>query len=164
MPATYEPISTTTLVSTQSTVTFSAISGDYTDLYLVSQMRTSASTERIDLRFNSDSGTNYSVTRIYGNGSTAISDRFPNATGIDIAYVANSGWCIANHSIMNYANTTTFKNVVGRWNSEGNSGYAVGLVGLWRNTAAITSITLIPNSGVSFAAGSIFTLYGIKAA
>jgi len=163
MAVTYEPVNTTTLTSAAASVTFSSIPATYTDLYLVAQMQNTGSLQRIDLRFNSDSGSNYSVTRVYGSGSTAVSDRFANASGIDIAYVATSGWCIANHSIMNYANTTTYKSIVGRWNSEGNSGYTVGLVGLWRSTAAITSIALIP-AGVNFASGSTFTLYGIKAA
>jgi len=35
MPITYEPIATTTLSSAQSSVTFSSISGSYTDLVLV---------------------------------------------------------------------------------------------------------------------------------
>lgn len=159
----YEVISTQTLGTAAASVTFSSISQNFTDLHLVTQMQTTGSLQRIDLRFNSDSGSNYSVTRIYGSGSAASSDRFTGASGIDIAYVATSGWCIANHSIMNYANTTTYKSIVGRWNSEGNSGYTAGLAGLWRSTAAITSIALIP-LGVNFATGSTFTLYGIKAA
>lgn len=163
MPVTYEPISTQTLGSAQASVTFSSIPSTYTDLFLVFQVQNTGSAQRIDLRFNSDSGTNYSVTRIYGNGTTASSDRFSSASGIDVAYVGTSGWCIATHSIMNYSNTTTYKSLVGRWNSEGNSNYATGVAGLWRSISAITTIDLIPN-GVNFASGSKFTLYGIKAA
>ena len=159
----YKVISTQTLGSAAASVTFSSIPQTYTDLVLVSQIQNTGSLQRIDLRFNSDSGSNYSITRIYGSGSAVSSDRFTGASGIDIAYVATSGWCIANHSIMNYANTTTYKSIVGRWNSEGNSGYTTALVGLWRNTAAITSMVLTP-LGVNFATGSTFALYGIKAA
>ena len=159
----YEVISTQTLGSAAASVTFSSIPQTYTDLVLVSQIQNTGSLQRIDLRFNSDSSSNYSVTRIYGSGSTASSDRFTSASGIDIAYVATSGYCIVNNSIMNYSNTTTFKSIVGRWSSEGNSGYTAALVGLWRNTAAITSMVLTP-LGVNFATGSTFTLYGVKAA
>jgi hypothetical protein len=61
---------------------------------------------------------------------------------------------------MNYSNTSTFKSSLSRVD------YAIGFTApatqLWRNTAAITSIAL--SVGSSFSTGSIFTLYGIKAA
>jgi hypothetical protein len=163
MPATYEIISTQTLGSAAASVTLSSIPQTYTDLVLVAQMQNTGSAQRIELQFNADTGSNYSVTRIYGNGTTASTDRFSSVSHIDVAFVSTSGFCIANHSIMNYSNTTTYKSLVGRWDSEGNSGYATALVGLWRSTAAITSMVLTPN-GVNFATGSKFTLYGIKAA
>jgi hypothetical protein len=37
-------------------------------------------------------------------------------------------------------------------------------VGLWRNTSAITSITLTAGSSKNFISGCTFSLYGIKAA
>ena len=62
---------------------------------------------------------------------------------------------------MNYANTTTYKTILGRWGSSANNQTRIS-VGLWRSTAAITSFTITPSLGI--AAGSSFTLYGIKAA
>ena len=62
---------------------------------------------------------------------------------------------------MNYSNATTYKTVIARhdsWDS-----YTVGNVGLWRNTAAITSLT-ISTQTFNMGVGSVFTLYGIKAA
>lgn len=163
MPSTYTPIATTTLSSAQSTVTFSSISATYTDLYVVCQIQNTTNAALIFLRFNGDSSNNYSVTRIWGDGTNAVSDRFTNQAGIDCAYPSTSGWLITNFSIMNYANSTTNKTVLGRWNSAGNSNYTLAFVGLWRSTAAINQVILTPN-GVNFAAGSTFTLYGIKAA
>jgi hypothetical protein len=162
MPTTYEPIATQTLISTATSVTFSSIPQTYTDLFLVTQMRLTTGPNLIFLRFNGDTGNNYSVTRIYGTGSSALSDRYANQSGIDCAYVRNSDWNIANHSIQNYSNTTTTnKTTVGRW---GDSAYTFAMIGLWRNTSAITSISLTPNASDTFVSGSIFTLYGIKAA
>lgn len=161
MPVTYDPIATQTLTTATATVTFSSIPQTYTDLVLVAQMRLTNGTQPVMMRFNGDSGTNYSITRIYGSGSSSPSDRYPNQDGIDCAYVSNSNWNIVNHSIQSYSNTTTFKTMLGRWND---SAYTFAQVGLWRNTSAITTISLTPIAGDTHISGSTFTLYGIKAA
>jgi hypothetical protein len=62
---------------------------------------------------------------------------------------------------MNYRNSTTYKTVLSRYDDATKSTGAE--VGLWRNTAAITSVLMKPGTG-SFAAGSTFTIYGIAAA
>ena len=63
---------------------------------------------------------------------------------------------------MNYANTTTYKSIIGRAN-RADSGVDAA-VALWRSTAAITRIDIKLKNGGSFTAGSTFTLYGIAAA
>ena len=75
MPTTYTPLQTTTLGSSQASVTLSGISGSYTDLVVViSAQGTSAGNDQdINMTFNSDTATNYSRTRLYGNGSNASS-------------------------------------------------------------------------------------------
>ncbi len=171
MPATYEPIATTTLGSAQSSVSFTSIPQTYTDLVLVSQNKTSATVSvRVDMTFNSDTSTNYSCTRVYGNGSTTTSDRFSSASALDVGFMPGTdgtGYGMIVLNIMNYSNTTTYKTVLDRWSSqEGGSihKYVVAEVGLWRSTSAITSITFVTNGSFNFASGSTFTLYGIKAA
>lgn len=167
MAVTYEPIATTTLGSSQTTVTFSSISGSFTDLVLVCSMKMGASTYQPILRFNSDTGSNYSSTSLYGNGSSAGSARHTNQNGIYANPGAGAGtagnflpWIV---NIMNYANTSTYKSTVERFNNA-DSVVNAG-VGLWRNTSAITSVSLTAESGSNdFQAGSTFTLYGIKAA
>lgn len=159
--ATYFPIATTTLGSSQSSVTFSAISGSYTDLVVVNNI-IGAGTGYPSFRFNSDTGTNYSFTQVYGNGTTAGSDRAPNYSSIIIPfpdrYTTSAGYIqIAN--IQNYSNTTTYKTLLGRSSNAGSGTSAA--VGMWRNTAAITSIT-ITAVDANFASGSTFTLYGIE--
>lgn len=161
--STYTPIATTTLGSSQSSVTFSSISG-YTDLVLVLSSKGTVQNYP-SLRFNSDSGSNYSRTILSGNGSSASSARGSNETAANINYMAitNSSdfaYVSVTH-IMNYSNTTTYKTLITRANNATNGLDAV--VNLWRNTAAITSIDCILNTG-SYAAGSTFTLYGIQAA
>jgi len=157
MAATYEPIATTTLGSAQSSVTFSAISGSFTDLVLIIDGSFTAG-GGIDTQFNGDTGSNYSRTRIYGTGAGVVSNRSTNAGTISHGYISTSrSNTIIN--IFNYANTTTYKTSIGRGNAA--DARVQADVGLWRSTAAITSITLF---GGTFTIGTTFTLYGIKAA
>ncbi len=166
MAATYEPIATTTFSSTSIDYTFSSIPATYTDLVLVASQNQSGTSD-YGIRFNGDSGGNYSRTVLYGNGSAAGSTRgSTTATRISCSYYgyppsAASTFGVGIISIMNYANTTTYKTLLARSNSAG-SGLDAN-VGTWRNTAAITSVTILLDAG-TFSVGSTFTLYGIKAA
>ena len=165
MPTTYEPIATNTLGSNTTTITFSSISGAYTDLVLVCQVQRSTATGTyLQMRFNSDTGSNYSTTFLSGNGTSATSWRDSNRTDINLDYYAapqNNSWTIRNISINNYSNTTTYKTVLNRAN-DASQGTDAG-VHLWRSTAAISTITLTMPSN-DFITGSTFTLYGIKSA
>jgi hypothetical protein len=163
MPKTYEPIATTTLGTATSAVTLSSIPGSYTDLILVSNPINSGITA-INIYFNSDTGTNYSCTRLYGEGATAYSDRQATTSS------SYGGWGTGTNTtntpyifvsqIMNYSNTTTNKSMITKI-SEMSAGY-VGLISsLWRNTAAVTSLTF--NGSNNFGVGSTFNLYGIQA-
>jgi hypothetical protein len=110
------------------------------------------------VQLNSDTGTNYSITRLYGDGSAASSDRFSTQNYLDLGYFQGN---LNNTSIiqfMNYSNTTTFKTILNRWNTPA---LVAALVGLWRSTAAITSIKLFNSTAVNLKSGTTFTLYGI---
>ena len=162
--ATYEPIATNTLGSATSTVTFSSISGSYTDLVLICSIKGDASNGTIQVRLNGDTGNNYSYTRIYGTGSTVASDRSSNVSSMqleDPSTAFNSQFIVAKGQIQNYSNSTTYKTMLGRGDEVTNVTMATS--NLWRNTAAVTSVTIFTPSN-NFATGSTFTLYGIKAA
>jgi len=162
MPATYDRIATTTLSTTTATVSFTSISGSYTDLILISSAKSAGTSETIMMRFNSDSGSNYSFTYLYGNGTSALSGRASN-TSFAVGGSATATDAAVNLvHIMNYSNSTTYKTVLDRRGQA--SLYTFTDVSLWRNTAAITSISVEPENGQSFASGSTFTLYGIKSA
>lgn len=160
MPSTYTPIATTTLGSAASSVTFTSISGTYTDLVLIVNASLASGAASVLMRYNSDSGTNYSGTRIYGNGTTAASDRTTSSNQNDIGYF-NTSMCTSLVSIQNYANSTTYKTCLVRANT---TDYVFGQVQMWRNTAAVTSINITNSSAVNFNTGSTFTLYGVKSA
>ena len=163
MPSTYEKIATNTLGSSAASVTFSSISGAYTDLVLVMNVRNTDSNRYGLLRFNSDTGSNYSVTVLAGTSAGVVSYRNSNGFSMYINYTdplptAASTFAQFNINLNNYSNTTTFKSMLGR---VANSATATeALVGLWRNTSAISNIQIFCDGG-SYTAGSTFTLYGI---
>jgi hypothetical protein len=167
MPAgrTYTPLATTTLSSAASTVTFSSISGSYTDLVLVAFISSTSVDGRI-LRctFNSDTGANYSATRMTGNGTTAVSTQSTGQSNIPLCLTASTSTSLPTLykvDILNYSSSTTFKTVLSRANASASAVEAT--VGSWRNTSAINTITIVPSSG-NFNADSTFVLYGILAA
>ena len=164
--STYTPIATQTLPSNQTTVTFTSIPSTYTDLILVMNAKDDTLTNS-EIRFNSDSGTNYSITALYGNGSSAASARESNTAqgSIDFnAYIDTTGFNYNNIiQVMNYSNTTTYKTYLARANNATQGVDAI--VGLWRSTAAINRIDILTTTGTrNFIAGSTCTLYGIAAA
>jgi hypothetical protein len=162
--ATYEPIATTTLGSTSSNVSFTSISGSYTDLRLVIAVGNSSAGNVVRMRVNSDTGSNYSRTELAGNGSSASSTRASNQTQFNLDGKSNSSTTpteLITVDLLNYSNTTTYKTILNRAN---NAAYATeAMVQLWRSTSAITQIDIFPNAS-TFVVGSTFTLYGIKAA
>jgi len=161
--ATYEPIATTTLGSAASTITFSSIPATYTDLKIVWVYKDAGtSNETAWLRFNSDTGSNYSRTTLRGDGSAASSTRNTNSTAIFVT-AGNSDSTIDQMltvDVFNYAGSTYKTALIDSVQDENGSGWVSRIVGLWRNTSAITTIDLFLN-GTNMAAGTTATLYGI---
>ena len=162
--STYTPIATNTLGSAAASVTFSSISGSYTDLLLVITGNNNQGVAYIStLTFNSDTSSSYSYTRMVGNGTAASSSRDTNST------YGYGGWTnnatdqmiLSMNHIQNYSNSTTYKTWLVRGGDTTDRVYAA--VGLWRSTAAITTIKVEIEAG-TYDAGSTFTLYGIAAA
>ena len=162
MPATYEKIATTTLGSASATITFSSISSAYTDLRLVLTATSSAGGAQVIFRVNSDSGTNYSRTRLTANGTTASSSRQTNENAIytDQAGLSTTTPHFYTYDIFSYAGST-YKTLLSTVSEDNNgSGNVSSIVGLWRSTSAITAVSL-ENTGGDFSIGSTATLYGI---
>lgn len=170
MPSTYTPIASTTASGGETAITFSGIPSTYTDIVAVLNVWTTAATGNSgSFTVNGDSGTNYTLTYAYANGSASASGRTTNFNRGIIGYFVTPGTtpgfpCVVN--FQNYANTSIFKTVLYRANAISTTtsypGPEMG-VNLWRNTNAITSISF-GCDGAAFAAGSMISLYGIKAA
>ena len=168
-----QPLQTVTVGSGgASTITFNNIPQTFTDLKLVLSARSSytpsPATNGVDffLYLNSDNaGTSYSYNRIYGNGSGAGADRQSNQPYISFALLTGSGatantFGSADFYLPNYT-SANFKS----WETEtvGENNNSIGwdslYAGLWRSTSAITSLTILPTTGM--VQYSTATLYGV---
>lgn len=162
---TYKPIATTTLGANASDVTFSSISGSYTDLVVVvmgASTTAGSSTNGLRWQINGDTGANYSETQLSGDGTSATSSRTTSATdiGAGLLMQTSAGYFATNIiHFMNYSNTTTYKTMLTRPGAASVSTAAD--VSLWRSTSAITSIKFYRLTD-QLKAGSTFTLYGIE--
>jgi len=161
MATTYEKIATTTLGSAAASITFSSISSAYTDLRLVLVCKASTAMDAY-VQYNSDTGSNYSLTELNGSGSAASSTATINATYILLdsnGTISSAQPQLFNFDIFSYAGST-YKTCLINMNRDYNgSGNVTNTVGLWRSTSAINAITITGTS--NFAIGSTATIYGI---
>lgn len=163
MPATYEKIASTTLNSAASGIEFTSIPNTYTDLKISFKSHDVAGNP-VAIRFNSDSGSNYSTTFLYVSANTPGSYRYSSATKIVLANSTGTSTIpIFNEiDIFSYA-SSNYKTLL---NKESGANSALPFmstsVGLWRSTSAITTIRLEAGfSGSNLGAGSTATIYGI---
>ncbi len=164
MPATYEPIATTTLGSPAATITFSSIPATYTDLRLTVFIQDRAP----NVRFNSDSTSKYSQTFLSGNGSSATSERLNDTEAVGDWYlyynptlVSGNTFVFVTLDIFNYAGSTFKTGLSTTTNDNNGTGHTNLITSLYQSTAAISSIR-IGKSGANMVAGTTATLYGIK--
>jgi hypothetical protein len=161
MPATYEPIATTTLGSAAASITFSSIPATYTDLRLVVNV-TMATGTTCRYQFNGDTSTNYSTTYLLGDGSSASSGAVTNGSFIYASQYTASTTIPSFYSmdVFSYAGSTYKTMLTTGSNDRNGSGAVDRQVQLWRSTSAITSINIYSTG--TFAIGTTATLYGIK--
>lgn len=169
----YESIATVTVGSGGSSeVEFTSIPGTYKHLQIRFVGRTNTGSDSaVHVRFNSDSGSNYSRHRLYGENSTVGQDGSANNTELTLGKVTNATNIVgaAIIDILEYANTNIYKTArcLAGLDRSTSGGIVLLAGGNWRNTNAITSIMLRPDnfgSGGAWAQYSQFALYGIKGA
>jgi hypothetical protein len=175
MPSTYELIKGETTTSNASSYTFTAIPSTFTDLVLRTSIR-SQYTGAVDfnITINGDtSSTLYSSTVLYAFGGSPASAKYSGRNQWEAQNSLQSNSATANTFgsielyVPNYtvaANKVGSLSIVAEDNAAGFAGSGSGnaMVGtaahLWRNTAAITSISVAS----PFLSGSSFYLYGVK--
>jgi hypothetical protein len=169
----YESIATIT-GSDQAEITFSSIPNTYSHLQIRGIYKDTntgaAGNGSMYIRFNGDTGANYSDHQLFGTGSVAGTDKDVSASQIKIIGAAlrtDSGNPFVAASIIdfhNYASTTnnkTVRAIAGCNDNSANISIIALSSGAWYSTSAITSITL-RNYVAGFGTSSTFALYGIK--
>ena len=172
IPTDFESIATVTVGSGgASSITFSSIPSTYQHLQIraIARSNRTAGVDIMSMRMNSDTGNNYSDHLLYGDGSSAQTDRNSTYGKINIQRLASdnlsasifSGFVI---DILDYTNTNKYTTIryLGGYDANGSGRVGIGS-GLWQNTSAITTITL---EGLEYSSNynqySSFALYGIK--
>jgi hypothetical protein len=164
------PLGFLTSAGSTPTFTFSNIPQIYQDLRFVIFGRTSfaIAEHQVLIRINGDGSAIYSQTRLFGNGTSAISERNTGLTGLYPGVLPGSSatagiYGTLTMDILNYANTSTFKTTIARNASDLNGSGSTRLgIQLWRSTSAITSLVVQDVDGSSWASGSTVGLYGIR--
>ena len=167
----YESIATATGTGSSGTITFSSIPSTYVSLQ-IRFIANDSGNNNIGIRFNGDSATNYANHRLEGDGATVTASantsvnnarHIGQALGTGLANTFGVG-IIDIHDYQSSTKNTTVRSFNG-WdtNNSADGGVVRLSSGLWLNTAAVTSVSLIDLGG-SFTTSSIFSLYGIKGA
>ena len=144
------PISTTEVTgSPAASIVFSGIAADWLDLLVVGSTVFNLGGTVTRVRLNGDTGTNYLEQGFTAVGAVVT----PFSSSLDFVECPGRPWVY----LPNYTSTSTHKHVL----SAGSDGFDLfRSSGVWRNTAAVTSVTLFPNGG-TWDVGTRMTLYGI---
>jgi hypothetical protein len=168
----FESIATATGTGSSGTITFSSIPSTYKHLQIRLIANNNSGSFSLRMRLNGDTGTNYAHHVLEGGGSSAYA--YGAASANAILYVGSAiggGGSGSNFfapsiiDIHDYASTTKNK-TVRTFNGHDTNGATdaqqIRLTsGLWMNTAAVNSISII-DASANFTTTSVFSLYGIK--
>jgi hypothetical protein len=156
------------LGTAQSSIEFTSIPQDGTDLVVCVSLR-SAKVDLLDgvqFRFNGDTGSNYTSRQLYGTGSGVDSSAGTISSGnVGPTSAANSTSNTFGNQVMYIPNYTgsTAKSVSCDSVQESNQteSYIHIVAALWTGTAAITSLTIFSAASANFVVGSTISLYKI---
>ena len=164
----YDALATVTVPSAgAATIDFVGIPTGYKHLQLRIIANVST-TDAINIRFNGDTGNNYALHRLEGNGSSASASA--STTRNNIAILTGAGFASTASTfgasivdVLDYTSTNKAKTTRALSGSDRNGSGGIELdSGLWFATpAAITSINIYPSSG-TIAQYSQFALFGVK--
>lgn len=165
----YESIASATGTGSSQNITFSSIPSTYQHLQIRGVFRTdrAAGTEDIRIRFNSDSGTNYSNHFITSTGASVALNSDVSSSQMNLGRTTAATTAtniIASYviDIYDYTSTSKYKTFRAFGGYDYNSGGNVYLSsGLWMSSSALTSITFNLFYG-NWTSQTQIGLYGIK--
>jgi|688.fasta_scaffold86347_4 hypothetical protein len=135
---TYDLIQSTTLTSTSSSIVLNTLPTNYENLVLkITTPTTNATAGRTFLRFNSDSGSNYHH-KVLGASGTGVNTASENQTYALIGYYSGAN-SVSIVDIMGYRSSFHKSSAIRYGNNYPESAVQIST---WRNTAAITDITV----------------------
>jgi hypothetical protein len=154
---TYNPIFTQTLASPSASIEIGTVPSTYKHLRLILNQRgTDGTAGRTALRFNGDTASNYHYVQWGSTNTSTTSDQSLSVNYAMVGYNADDNM-LNRVDIFGY-NTTQFNKTI--MSVHGDNYPEVGqIASTWRNTNAITSISVIC-LGV-FPTGTNVTLYGL---
>lgn len=164
VPPAFESIATVTAAGGETTLSFTSIPSTYVALQIRGISKNGTGSDNVEIRFNSDSGSNYSFHNLQGNGASVSATGSATQTNGRVGVDTNTEWWSAIIDIHDYASTSRYKTVRSFTGFDANGSGNVRLMSsLWQSTSAVTSIQLFHGT-YTWTAGSTFALYGIKAA
>lgn len=163
----YESIATVTGTGSSGTLSFTSIPSGYTHLQ-IRGINGDSSANFNYIQFNSDTGNNYTIHQLYGDGTNAAAYGAANSSYIFAgvgAYTSGSTPYVAPIiiDILDYKDTNKYKTARILTGNEFNGVYTSYLElnsGIWRNTNAISRIDII--MGGNYSNLATFALYGIR--
>jgi hypothetical protein len=168
MANTFTLIESKTLSSNTSSITFSSVPQTYDDLVLIASAKSTGTRTAtgVNIQFNSSSS-NFSGIRIYGDGSSFGSYSSGNFAMAVVGTQTAANFTFSNSEIyiFNYTSSSAKPySVCSVTENNGGDALADFTAGLWSDSTAISSITLITDTPGSeyLTSNSTFYLYGIK--
>lgn len=163
-PGAFNSIATYAVTSgTTTSITLSSIPSTYTHLQLRIYLQSTSAVD-IGLRFNGDTGTNYSYHGMYGDGTNPLilagSGNSKDHAYIGYGAVGSSAFNCAIVDILDYANPNKLKIVRSNHGVDyTTNGFVMLNTGSWNSGSTITSVTVY---GGTYNAGTHIALYGVK--
>lgn len=149
------------LTTAQAAISFGSIPQTYRHLLLVLQAQAGASSSNPALQFNGDTAANYSWSDIYSSGTSVVTSSAASATALICGYggTSNTAPSVAFVIIHNYAQITMYK-LASALATNSTPGMAL-FGGIWKSTAAISSLSIIDSNAQAFQPGTLVSLYGL---
>jgi hypothetical protein len=161
---TFIPLAEITLLASDSSITFSSIPNTFRDIVIVMAVKRIGASGGPFIRFNNDSGNNYSMAQLANDGGNTLGNIGTTTYGWlqPNSNLSTSNFDSIRINIFDYSTTDKTTTYLSRCDNAETGVYHNALSGRWANSSVIDTITVGITSN-DFAAGSTIGLFGIEA-